>query len=49
MQFRWLITQPECQLVIPVQRQFVADPETADVNGNGASVSQAHGEQPESL
>lgn len=28
---------------------FVADPETADVNGNSASVSQAHGEQPESL
>lgn len=49
MQFRWLITQPECQLGIPAKRQFGADPETADVNGNSASLSQAHGEQPESL
>lgn len=34
---------------IPIKRHFVADLETADVKGNSASVSQAHGEQPESL
>lgn len=37
-----------CNIGIPVKRQFVPDPETADVSGNSASASQAHGEQPES-